>query len=67
MPQKDESLLARMTAMQEANARQKASIDRLMVERSAMLVLFYELWNEVEMPRQAQRIHTLLKEAGYDV
>lgn len=59
--------LARMTAMQEANARQKASIDRLMAERTVMLDLLFELWNEVEMPRQAGRIHSLLKEGGYDV
>lgn len=56
-----------MTMMQEANARQKASIDRLMAERTVMLDLFAELWGEVTMPRQAKRVQDLLKGNGYKV
>jgi len=61
------SPLEQATKMQEANKRQKDSIDRLMVERKMMLDLFYELWHEVEMPRQAAHLYRLLKENGYDL
>lgn len=61
------SKVAQFEKLREANENQRQSIGRLQKIRVELLGILFELWTEVEMPRQAAQVHAVLKEAGYDV